>query len=198
VTRVRFRAIEFTGVIELARRQAEQMEQVRSRSGGGVSEGRGGDFERDPLAALALFSEMLRRTHLSAPSDLAAIVRDQVTVAGGADATIYLVDYEQEHLIPVPVEPGDRAGTEAAALAGESRVLAVEGTIAGRCYSASEVISIETDQADRQRLWLPLLDGTERLGVLSLTVPAGPVAVPDQVGRVWEPFAHLIAELVVS
>jgi hypothetical protein len=64
------------------------------------------------------YSELLRRTHLSVPSDIGAIIVEQARCLGARDAAISLVDYEQDTLLPfaAPAGPG----------------LAVTGTLAGR------------------------------------------------------------------
>lgn len=58
----------------------------------------------------------------------------------------------------------------------------VEGTMAGRCYQHTEVVPA-TDRAGTRLLWLPLLDGTERVGVIRVALSA-PIA-DDQALRRW-------------
>jgi hypothetical protein len=133
-----------------------------------------------------LLEELLRRTHLSAPSDLAAVVVDQVVESLGArDAAVYLVDYEQELLRPVPVR-GRPVGEP----------LSVAGTVGGRSFSSTSIIGTPGDSEGERRLWLPLLDGTERLGVLSLTFPAE--AVSERLVEGCERYAHAVAMLIVA
>ncbi|RJK96000.1 PP2C family protein-serine/threonine phosphatase [Vallicoccus soli] len=166
--------------------------------------------------ALALFLGLLGRTHLSAPAEVAAAVAETVRSAGGDGAVAYLVDYEQRHLVPVPARPargvsvlgwpgegepaadelGRGGDDEALVAARRAEALALEGTMAGRCWVASEILQAP-EVPGRQRLWLPLLDGTERVGVLTLTVPStGPL--PHGALVVWERFAHLAAQVLVS
>ena len=53
-------------------------------------------------AVSAMLTELLRRTHLSAPADLAAVVADPVRRIGAQDVVLYLIDYEQRTLVPLP------------------------------------------------------------------------------------------------
>jgi serine phosphatase RsbU (regulator of sigma subunit) len=54
---------------------------------------------------------------------------------------------------------------------------------------------VAAGQEGRRRLWLPLVDGTDRLGVVELTAPA---PVTDQLLTYCERYAHLTAQLVVG
>src|SRR4051794_8602508 len=97
-----------------------------------------------------LLHELLRRSHLSTPSDLAAVVADQAADAGAEDVALYLIDYEQSALVPLPdraVEPREP--------------LSVAGTVAGRAFSTSSILHAAAEEPGRQRTWIPLLDGTE-------------------------------------
>jgi hypothetical protein len=134
-------------------------------------------------ATVELFNELLRRTHLSAPSDLAEIVADQAAASIGAqDVAVYLIDYEQAALIPHGP--------------GEPRPLSVAGTLAGRAFRTTSILRSAGESGDAERLWLPLLDGTERLGVLAMSFPVG--ALDGDGVAVCERYAHLVALLMVT
>lgn len=45
----------------------------------------------------------------------------------------------------------------------------IEGTLAGRCFAAHEIVTVDEDPAT---VFIPLTDGSERLGVLELTHPS--------------------------
>ncbi len=132
-----------------------------------------------------MLMEVLRRTHLSAPHDLSSVVAEEARAIGITDVVMYLVDYEQTVLVPVP-----RSGT------GSREVLSVAGTMAGRSFSAGSILDTQTDEG--RRVWLPLLDGTERLGAVELAVAGPPDKLPCHVLAVFERFAHFIAGLVVT
>jgi hypothetical protein len=169
------------------------------------------DTVPNTAAVAELFLGMLGRTHLTAPHELALAVAEQVTVAGGADAVIYLIDHEGHTLAPVPVETSPGTSTSGWDGRGEpdrdidadlyashpAEPLSVAGTVAGRCFAATEIHESAADVPGRRRLWLPLLDGTERLGVFALTVPAID-GVAETTRLVWERFAHLVAQLISS
>jgi len=118
------------------------------------------DPSRSPAAeeqVLELLHELLRRSHLSTPSDLAVVVADQARSIGARDVVLYLIDYEQGALVPVP---GDAVGCGAP--------LSVAGTVAGRAFSSTSISHSKGDVPGLQRLYLPLLDGTERVGVIGI------------------------------
>jgi hypothetical protein len=106
---------------------------------------------RGPLAALV---ELLDGMHGVPPERLPQVLA-RAGRAIGTGVTAYLVDYEQRRLLPV-LAPGERRAP-----------LDVASTLAGRAFSRVEVLPAE---AGGPRLWVPLRDGTERLGVLEMTV----------------------------
>jgi len=134
-----------------------------------------------------LFLEFLRRTHLSAPSDVATLVAEEAGAFGGSDVTIYLADYEQRQLRPLP-----RAGQP------QAEVLDIEGTLHGRAFATSGVVETSSSSVGRRRLFLPLLDGTERLGTMEVTVSAPDGGVPNGIVTIAERFAHLAAQTIIS
>ena len=103
----------------------------------------------------------------------------------GVEVGVYLVDQEQHQLVPVPPEgAGDRARLD------------VEGSLAGRAFRTVQILS--SNRGNRPRLWVPLLDGADRLGVLEvgLSSPADlyDPALRDQCR--W--LASLLGHLIVS
>ena len=135
-------------------------------------------------AATELLGELLRRTHLSAPSDLAGVIADQAASIGAHDLVLYLIDYDQDTLMPLPAGAGDRR-----------EPLSVAGTVAGRSFSTSAILEAPRRGSDR-RFWFPLLDGTERLGVMGLSLAED--HVDDRTVAVVERYAHLAAVLIVA
>jgi len=57
--------------------------------------------------------------------------------------------------------------------------LSLDGTMAGRAFRATEVVV----SPDGSRLWVPLLDGTERLGILEVLVDGAGAAEGSGVRR---------------
>jgi len=68
----------------------------------------------------------------------------------------------------------------------------IEGTLAGRAFRRVEVVARAGGHG--HRLWVPLLDGVERLGVAELVLPEEPDG--EQRAALWA-FTTLVAELVV-
>jgi hypothetical protein len=104
-----------------------------------------------------LLGHLLEASHELAPDELVAAAARAGHALDAEDVAIYLVDYEQTLLVPVP-DGTDRAPLE------------IDTTLAGRAFAAIAVQ--EADLESGRRLWLPLLDGAERLGVLGLTLPS--------------------------
>lgn len=131
--------------------------------------------DADPVQSL------LGDIHLLAPDQLSAAVATRGRELGAAETVVYLADYEQLLLQPVRGE-GVPPRQE----------LSVEGSIGGRAFRRVEVLSTRVTSRTR-RLWIPLLDGTERLGVAELLVQD---CTPDLESRL-RAFVSLVAELFV-
>ena len=104
---------------------------------------------------------LLHVSHRLAPDDLAAIVAEHARMLGVQETVLYLADYEQATLLPL-----SGAGVP------ERQELPIEGTLAGRAFRRVEVVG--SAPRSSHRLWLPLLDGVERLGVAELVLPEAP------------------------
>ncbi|GIH24786.1 hypothetical protein Aph01nite_30960 [Acrocarpospora phusangensis] len=104
--------------------------------------------------------------------------------AGLGDVLVYLADLQQTVLRALP--PGWAAGEE-----GEIAELRIDTTLAGRAFQ--EVRALSQNGGDGEHLWwVPLLDGTERLGVLRVAAE-GP-DLPEAAGHL----AALVALMLVS
>ncbi|MBM7807617.1 serine phosphatase RsbU (regulator of sigma subunit) [Geodermatophilus bullaregiensis] len=131
----------------------------------------------DPIRAL------LRAAHHLPATGLGAVVTGQARRLGAREAVVYLADYAQHVLVPVPGEgvPGRQE-------------LTIDGSVAGRAFRR-----VDTVQAPAQdglvTLWVPLLDGAERVGVLEFVVPG---EVPPELDDDARTFASLVAEVVVT
>jgi hypothetical protein len=139
------------------------------------------------LGAAPMLEDLLRRTHLSAPHQLAEIVSEAAEAMGARQTVLYVIDYELKTLIPVP-----------APSAAEREPLSVAGTVAGRAFRQSSIVEVRVEPSGGRRLWLPLLDGTERMGVMELTFPQPADALEFDTVRWGERYAHAVAMLMVS
>jgi phosphoserine phosphatase RsbU/P len=131
------------------------------------------------LAALRTF---LEKAHLAAPGQLPDAVQAAVGELGWT-AVVYLVDVEQRVLVPVPASGEHDAEPQS-----------IEGTLAGRAFRTVQPVPVTGAPPG---LWLPVVDGAERLGVLRLVVPEGsrlddPVFV-DRYRLIGNLAGHLIA-----
>jgi len=133
-----------------------------------------------------MITSLLDRSHLAVPDRIAAVI---ATSAAEVDmlASTYLVDYSQRRLVPLnpiaatsPPEPQD-----------------VDGTVGGRSFRLVEVLA-GRHVGGREHLWLPIIDGVERLGVLHVGLPVG-TSIDDGPTRDqlrW--LAHLAGHLIAS
>ncbi len=140
--------------------------------------------ELDARVGRAL-QEVLRRSHFAAAAEVGTVLAEEARGFGIESLVLYLVDYEQRVLVPVPAV--DASGREP---------LPVLGTLPGRAFTTTSVVEVDADEGSGRRLWLPLLDGTERFGVMDVTFHHdGPL--PSSLVTVAQRYSHL-AGLVVS
>ena len=115
-----------------------------------------------PVDRAAIIGDLLRRAALTPPDLLAADVANALQDAGGNHLVLYVVDYEQETLQPVAlggdlIDDGPKGVT-------------IEGSMAGRAFQTQRVLSAES--AEGWRVWAPVRERAERIGVLELGFPA--------------------------
>lgn len=129
-----------------------------------------------------VISDLLKRANLTPPDLLAADVAAALGEAGGNHLVIHVVDYEQETLQPVAIATD--------LLEEAPRGIGVAGTMAGRAFQRQEVVSAET--AGGWRVWAPLRERAERIGVLEL----GFTAVDDEILQLSEDLGRLVGHLL--
>lgn len=138
----------------------------------------------EPANVAEMLQELLRRTHLSGPPDLATVVSEEARRIGADPVVLYVLDLEQSYLVPVPG-------------AAAREVVPVRGTVAGRALTSTAVLDLEREGGGR-RLWLPLLDGTDRLGVMEAVFPHRSERLPEPLVAACERYAHLTATLLAA
>jgi len=114
------------------------------------------------IAALAeqILPGLLARSHLMEPSMVPAAIAEAASPLGVRATRIYLSDLQQRSLRLLP--SGDGQPRDA---------LAINTTVAGRAYRTIEIQQSQgTEPQGAPHLWIPLVDGTERLGVMELEV----------------------------
>jgi hypothetical protein len=133
------------------------------------------------VSRLEPLRRLLRQAHHARPESLPEMAMQAADLLNVTAIVIYLVDHQQRLLLPL------HGGSAPA----RDRIT-VDGTLAGRAYT---MVTTCTNDGDDVRLWLPLLDGAERLGVLEAVLPESPddATLDDCVA-----VAALLAELVVT
>ncbi|GAA1762998.1 PP2C family protein-serine/threonine phosphatase [Luedemannella helvata] len=128
--------------------------------------------------------DLLARTRIAQPDGLSAAVNAALRPLG-VRMTLYLVDKEQRALRALP-EP-DRPAPPG---------LAVDSTVAGRAFTSVRAVPATDDPRGGSRLWLPLLDGTERLGVVEVTASRPGAADAADFAEQCDMFAALVGHLI--
>lgn len=128
-----------------------------------------------------LLGTMIDRAHEMPPHLIAPLVADVIAAIGGRDVTVFLQDYDQMTLIPLP---------GAGLVVGEPEP--IEDSVAGRAFLSDA--STEQPVADGVRLFVPLLDGTDRVGVLAFSADHA----DENDRRLARRFAGLLADVLVT
>jgi hypothetical protein len=138
------------------------------------------------------FAALIRASHLLPPHDLPQLISTHAESMGYHDAVIYVVDLQQRLLIPFLPPDGPQGG-------GAPTALGVESTLAGRAFQQVETLTHD-EGAGRIRAWVPVLDGTERMGILAVTVEDPELLIPGSPagGRALRFLASLVGELLAS
>jgi serine phosphatase RsbU (regulator of sigma subunit) len=131
-----------------------------------------------PLAALAGLLESARS---SPPEHLPALARTAGN-ALGVQVTLHLIDHEQRKLVRLPTPSRSRLG--------------VEGTLAGRAFRTVRILS--SDHEDQARLWVPILDGGDRLGVMEVELSSLAELYDPALRQQCQWLASLVGYLIAS
>ncbi len=145
-----------------------------------------GDARKVLVAGLEGFGErmldaLLDWGHEMPPHLVAPLVVAEARTVGGRDVCILLQDYGQRTLRPLP---------GGGLVAGEPE--RIGDSLAGRAFLRRTVV--EQQRADGVRVHLPLLNGSDGVGVLALTLDT----VDDDCRRLLWRFARLVANLLVT
>ena len=126
-------------------------------------------------------ARVLRLSARLVPDDLSRLVAEEAVRGGFYEATIYLADHEQRVLGPLPSTSTERAPLE------------IDATVAGRVYQVERPFAVPAEEGG-VHLWMPLIDGAERIGVFHLRS----AVFNDELLLECEQLASVVAELVVS
>ena len=105
------------------------------------------------------YAAVLRGAEMADPAAVVDVLAVAARDFGASDVVAYLVDFEQRVLEPLP----DRASH---AELPQTEEVAV--TMAGRAFLTRAPVSAE--RPDGTRVWVPIVEGSDRTGVLAMTV----------------------------
>ncbi|MCW2865118.1 MAG: serine/threonine-protein phosphatase [Actinoallomurus sp.] len=118
-----------------------------------------------------VLAELLDRSHLMGPADLARQLTEAARPLGFSAVRIYLADLQQQRLSAMPDGNGP-----------ERSPLAIDSTLAGRAFQTISIQRAAVEESTGEhRLWVPLVNGTERLGVMEMCVAERPPGDADGV-----------------
>ncbi|NBM19119.1 PP2C family protein-serine/threonine phosphatase [Streptomyces sp. GC420] len=133
-----------------------------------------------------LLGDLLEYAHMTAVEELPALLESHAAAAGLGRARLFVADLREQGLRELTGRGPD---------AGEGgERFSVEGSLPGRAFRETRVLAGHGGGAGHRRQWVPVLDGTERLGVLRVDVPDGS---PDA-DALAERLASLTGLLLVS
>ncbi|MEU0070924.1 PP2C family protein-serine/threonine phosphatase [Streptomyces sp. NPDC006332] len=128
-----------------------------------------------------LLGQLLDRSHELPPQLIAPLVAEEVARIGGRDVSIHLQDYALITLVPLP----GRGLTVGAPIA-------LDGSPEGYAFLGRRMV--EEVQGDGVRAHVPLVNGADEVGVLSITLDT----LDDDDRRLLRRLAALIAEMLIS
>ncbi|MGI8777643.1 MAG: PP2C family protein-serine/threonine phosphatase [Acidimicrobiales bacterium] len=128
-----------------------------------------------------LLGTLIDRAHEMPPQLIAPLVAELLAVIGGRDVTVLLQDYDQLTLVSLP---GRGLLTE--------EPVPIDGSPAGRAFLGDELV--ERTEGDLVRVFVPLLDGTDRVGVVAFTSER----LDEHDRRLARRFGGLLADVLVT
>ncbi|MFI0483096.1 PP2C family protein-serine/threonine phosphatase [Actinomadura sp. 9N215] len=137
-----------------------------------------------------MLRELVAASHFMSMEQLPGAVATHAADAGLHDAVIYMVDLQQT-VLRLLTGKGEDAGQDPGP---ETAELKVEGTIAGRAFQTVEPVTGQVFDDGTCQYWLPILDGSERMGVIRVTIRKDDDRAKDDA----EYLAGLVALMIVS
>jgi serine/threonine protein phosphatase PrpC len=127
-----------------------------------------------------VLTQVINESHAMTGDQLSEMT-DRAVRPLGLTAEVLAVDLAQRMLSPVRPRP--------------AVPLAVEGTVAGRAYQLGEIVA--GGAGDRRTLWLPMVDGADRAGVLRIGLGPG-VGDDDALRQRCWALSGLLGHILVS
>jgi hypothetical protein len=135
------------------------------------------------VSTLQALRQLLRQSHHARPEDLPEMAMRAAVLSGATAMIMYVVDHQQRQLLPLLGGSAPKRGP-----------IAVDGTLGGRAYALVTPCAAAPDDQGT-RLWLPMVNGSERMGVLEVISPA---PLRDEAVDEYVSVASLLAELLVT
>ena len=129
--------------------------------------------------AYARVAALLHESRRQAPDELGAFLARGVADFGMREVSVYVTDFEQRRLIPIPGSNGEMT-------------LDLDSSTGGRCFRTAT--QIDEPAVDGVRLWSVVVDGAARLGVMSVTVSR----LEDDGRSLADSLAGVVAALLVT
>ena len=140
---------------------------------------------RELADASDVLAAALEASHMLPADRVGELLRQAGRAVGATDVSMWVIDYGQMTLVPLDGD-GERAAV------GSHPALDVASTTAGRAFARAH--PIESDEPEPHR-WIPLVDGTERLGVLRFAFAE---RLTDENRRHADALAALAGEVLVG
>ncbi|MEV7991249.1 PP2C family protein-serine/threonine phosphatase [Streptomyces sp. NPDC086077] len=133
-----------------------------------------------------MLAGLLDASHLLPIDRLAEAAAEHARAAGFTDVLIYLGDLQRRvvRLLEGPKPPDGGHQTE----------IRIDGTAPGRAYQYGHMVSADPSEGEGSAWWVPILDGTERLGLLYAAAEHDDARTQEDLDRL----AALIALILVS
>ncbi|QJT07029.1 serine/threonine-protein phosphatase [Streptomyces asoensis] len=128
-----------------------------------------------------LLGALLDQGHEVPPHLLGVLIAEAVGRLGGRETSVFLLDYGQVWLVPLPL---------AGLTAGDPQP--IEDSDAGRAFQA--VRRVEVPRADGVRVYLPLQDGGDQVGIMAVTLDR----VVEDDRRLLRRIAALVADTLMA
>ncbi|WP_069461733.1 PP2C family protein-serine/threonine phosphatase [Actinacidiphila rubida] len=128
-----------------------------------------------------LLGALLDRAHEMPPHLIAPLVAQEVARIGGREVSVLLQDYEQLMLMPL---------TGRGLLTGAPQP--IDASPAGAAFLEARIVEVVQDGGTR--MFLPLLDGSDQVGVMAVTLDR----VDNDDRRLLRRLAGLVADMVVT
>ncbi|HUQ38881.1 MAG TPA: PP2C family protein-serine/threonine phosphatase [Acidimicrobiales bacterium] len=129
--------------------------------------------------AYAAVAALLHESKTAPPDALGSFLAERTSQLGLTDLSVYVTDFEQRHLVPIPG-------------ASDSQSLLIDDSQGGRVFTSAKQSEEATESGTR--VWSVVVDGAARLGVISMVF----AHVDDDARLLADSLAGVVAALLVT